>query len=324
MRGEGTKTSTELYGLKPGAEDFPLMIPLSLSMACNARCPICPYVVDPSIPAKYKTAPYMPVDLFKRIADEAGCYHSYLRLSGREPTLHPLFVSLVRYAKGAGCRVGLITNGSLLTPDLGIALLECGIDSIEVSTDAADAITYSRIRVGLHFDTLLSNMMQLVRLRDRLQSSTAIIASVVNQQALSGKLDEVISFWSKIVDNVQVRKYLTWGFLDSSKSGDDSPYLNEYTPCPFPFERLNIDPLGDISLCGYDIGFDKAVLGNVYKQSIAEVWHGEEIKRIRSLMLDRKWDELPLCKDCTDRKFRSWDYNIWKIYKDARRRNDKQ
>ena len=322
MHGNRTEAKTKVYSLKPGAEDFPLMIPLSLSMVCNARCPICPYVVDPSIPAKYKTVPYMPVDLFKKIADEASCHNSYLRLSGREPTLHPSLVSLVEYAKDVGrnCKVGLITNGSLLTSALGVLLVDNEIDSIEVSVDAADTETYSRVRVGLDFDTMLSNVRQLVRWRDKFHSRTIIIASVINQKETSDKIDSIVSFWSKIVDNVQVRKYLTWGFLDTSKSGNDSPYLDEDTPCPFPFERLNIDPLGDISLCGYDIGFDKAVLGNVYKQSIASVWHGDELKRIRSLMLEKKWDKLPLCKKCTDRKFRSWDYTVWKVYKDARRR----
>ena len=144
-----------------------------------------------------------------------------------------------------------------------------------------------------------------------------IIVSVVDQKLNTSKIESIRAFWSEIVDNVQVRKYLTWGFLNPDQGGERSPYLDDDTPCPFPFERLNIDPLGDISLCGYDIGFD-VVLGNVYTQSIASVWHGEKLSQIRELMLERRWAELPLCHTCTDRRYRSWEYNIYKVWEEAR------
>ena len=308
----------ETFGFKPGAEAFPLMLPLSFSMAtCNARCPICPYVNNPSLSSRYRKVRFMPPALFERIADEAGPHQAILRLSGRESTMHPDLVDCVWYAKQKGAGVGLITNGFLLSHPMSAYLLESGIDSIEISVDAADAETYSQIRVGLDFDTVLRNVRQLVALRDKARAPTVIIVSVVDQQLNTSKIESIRAFWSEIVDNVQVRKYLTWGFLNPDQGGERSPYLDDDTPCPFPFERLNIDPLGDISLCGYDIGFD-VVLGNVYTQSIASVWHGEKLSQIRELMLERRWAELPLCHTCTDRRYRSWEYNIYKVWEEAR------
>ncbi len=56
----------------------------------------------------------MPEAIFKKIADESGPHGAYLRISGGgEPMLHPQATELLVYAKSKGCKIGLITNGSL-------------------------------------------------------------------------------------------------------------------------------------------------------------------------------------------------------------------
>lgn len=304
------------YGFKPGAKYFPLMVVLAVSMACQGKCPCCPYVNDPRIVEKYRDAMFMPVTLFEKIANETGKHSAWLRLSGREPLLHPLMIKLIEYAKKVGCKVALNTNGMGLDIKTVDRLLACNTDCIIVSVDAADITTYSKVRPGLDFPKLVAQVTYLKATRDLMKAETNIIASVVHQAEIKGKLNAIVSFWEMFTDKVMVRKYLTWGFLDPSQAGDPTPYLADDTPCPFPFERLNIDSRGDVALCGYDIAFDYP-LGNIYSQSIEEVWQGEEFTRARAAMLQGKWDDLPLCKGCTDRKYRSWEYNIWSAMEDA-------
>src|SRR4030042_1647517 len=101
------------FKIKEGAEEFPLMVVLSVTYVCNSRCPGCPYT-NSTIRETYKDASFMPADLFKKIADECGKYGAYLRLSGGgEPLLHPQMVDLIEYAKSKGAKIGLITNGSV-------------------------------------------------------------------------------------------------------------------------------------------------------------------------------------------------------------------
>lgn len=131
------------YGLRPEAAEFPMMLVLSFVYPCNAECPHCPYT-NSNIRDSYKDVPYMPDDVFKKIADEAGQYGAYLRISGGgEPMLHPHAVELLTYAKRVGCKIGLITNGSAFTEKNSRALLDAGVDMIEFSVDARDAETYS-------------------------------------------------------------------------------------------------------------------------------------------------------------------------------------
>ena len=309
----------EVFSVKAGAEEFPLMVVLGVSYVCNSKCPACPYTQS-TIRKSYKDTPFMGECTFKRIADECGKYNSFMRLSGGgEPLLHPLILYLIEYAKFAGAKVGLITNGSKLTTSVADRLLAISIDVIEVSADAANLSTYQRVRPGLDFELLVKNTLYLVGERNRLQSPTKIVASIVNQKALDGKLDSTITFWKGIVDEVQVRKYLTWGIGDSKQSGDSTPYLKERVPCPFPFERLNIDTRGDVTFCGFDIA-SETNFGNVNETTIKDIWVGSKFSSWRRLLLEGRYEEIDICKKCPDWRYRSWNYNYWSLLSKAERK----
>lgn len=302
--------------MRPEALEFPMMCVLSFVYVCNAQCPSCPYT-NSTIRADYADRPYMNEDTFKLIADQCGQHGAWVRISGGgEPMLHPKAVELMEYAKKAGAKVGLITNGSRFTEESSRRLLESQIDMIEFSVDAGDPGTYATVRKGLHWDTLLANIRRMMTLRNSMKSATKIIASGVNQEGVD--IEEVAKFWDPIVDNFQKRKYLTWGINDPSKSADPTPYLapGKRIPCPFIFERLNIDSRGKVMVCGFDIGA-KTDMGNVHEKSIHDIWHGEALQYYRTMHLEGKGTEIELCGNCPDWKYRSWQHNYWKIVRTA-------
>jgi len=306
----------ESYGIRADAVEFPMMCVLSFTYVCNAKCPNCPYT-NSEIRSDYKDRPFMAEDTFKIIADQCGKYGAWVRISGGgEPMLHPQAVELVEYAKKVGAKVGLITNGSRFDEENSSRLLAADVDMIEFSADAADAVTYGRVRRGLKWETLVTNVQRMMQLRNDLKSKTKIIASGVNQEGVD--IDAVSRFWEQIVDNFQKRKYLTWGINDPSKSADPAPYLppEERVPCPFIFERLNIDSRGKIMVCGFDIA---AVtdMGNVHEKSIKEIWHSDSFEYYREKHLAGKGDDIELCRNCPDWKYRSWKHNYWKIVNKA-------
>jgi radical SAM protein with 4Fe4S-binding SPASM domain len=303
------------YGVREEASEFPMMVVLSFIYVCNTKCPNCPYN-NSDIRETYKDAMIMPDDIFKQIADECGEYHSLLRLSGGgEPMLHPRAVDLMLYAKKKGCKVGLITNGSNFSKDSLTALMEANIDAIEFSIDAGDPETYSVVRPGLDWDNLCQNVNMAVEIRNKHKYETKIICSIINQEGVD--VDAAEEYWSKIVDKVQVRKYLTWGYNDDN-SADSAPYLppEERLPCPWLFERLNVDSRGDVTLCGEDIAFDEK-FANIKDKSIKEIWNGSEFKLFRDKHINRLGRDIEICAQCPDWQFRSWKYNYWKVLKDA-------
>jgi radical SAM protein with 4Fe4S-binding SPASM domain len=313
----------KIYGIRQEAQAFPMMCVLSFVYVCNAKCPNCPYT-NSQIRAEYKDHPFMKEATFKLIADQCGEYGAWVRISGGgEPMLHPKAVELIVYAKKVGAKVGLITNGSLFSAESSTQLLKAQTDMIEFSVDAGDPETYGKVRKGLKWGTLLENVKQIVKLRNLLKSSTKIIASGVNQVDVD--IDAVAKFWGPLVDNFQKRKFLTWGINDPSKSADPTPYLSpsEMIPCPFVFERLNIDSKGKVMVCGFDIA-GKTDMGNIHEKSIKEIWHGEGFEYYRQMHLKKRGAEIELCKDCPDWQYRSWKHNYWKIVKNAEKKRKSQ
>lgn len=304
------------YCIRPEAKEFPMMCVVAFIYTCNAKCPSCPYT-NSNIREDYKDNLLMDERTFKIIADQCGEYKAWMRITGGgEPMLHPKAVELMEYAKKTGAKIGLITNGSKFTEKNIHRLIEANVDMIEFSVDAGDSDTYARIRKGLDWDILLKNVKRTVKLRNKLKSSTKIIASAINQTGVT--IEEVQKFWSSIVDNFQKRKYLTWGINDPSKSNDTLPYLppEQFIPCPFIFERLNIDSRGKVTVCGFDIAA-KTDMGNVHEKSISEIWRGERFGYYRKLHLLHKGYKIKLCKNCPDWKYRSWKHNYWKIVDNA-------
>ncbi len=305
----------DAYGMREQAQEFPMMVVLSFIYVCNAGCPNCPYN-NSDIRRAYKDAMLMPEDVFKRIADECGVYNSLLRLSGGgEPMLHPKAVELIQYALEKGCRVGLITNGSRFSETNLRSIIEAGIDAIEFSVDAGDPETYALVRPLLDWEALNRNVKTALAIRNELKAPTRIVASIINQQGVDVAAAQ--GYWEKIVDKVQVRKFLTWGY-NEDHSADATPYLppEERLPCPWLFERLNIDSRGDVTLCGEDIAFGEK-FANIMERSIKEIWQGKEFTRFREKHLGRKGDEIPICSRCPDWQYRSWQYNYWKVLQDA-------
>jgi len=303
------------YGLREDAEVFPMMLVISFVYVCNAHCPNCPYN-NSDIRSDYADALFMPENIFKKIADESGPYKAYLRLSGGgEPMLHPMAVELITYAKKRGAKIGLITNGSRFTKENLTALIGASIDVIEFSVDAGNEKTYKSVRPGLDWEKLNRNVNYAIDIREKAGAATRIIASVINQKGVDVKSAE--KYWSRLVDKVQVRKYLTWGY-NKNESADNSPYLpvDQRVPCPWLFERLNIDSRGDVTLCGEDIAFENK-FANVMEKPIKDIWLGPELSEFRKKHLEKRGDEIPICRGCPDWQYRSWKYNYWKVIEDA-------
>lgn len=310
------------YGLREEAKEFPMMLVLSFVYVCNAKCPNCPYN-NSDIRNTYKDALFMSEEVFTKIADECGLHKAYLRISGGgEPMLHPRATELMVYAKKTEARIGLITNGSLFSEENLGELIGAGIDVIEFSADAGDEETYKRVRPGLNWEKLNKNVRMAVDIRDKLHAETKIIVSIINQEGVDVPSAE--AYWREVVDKVQIRKYLTWGY-NEDHSADDTPYLppEERIPCPWLFERFNIDSRGDVTLCGEDIAF-KEKFANVLEKSIQEIWHGPEFSSFRERHLSGHGDDIPICSRCPDWQYRSWQYNYWKILNDAENKQSKR
>ena len=161
--------------------------------------------------------------------------------------------------------------------------------------------------------------------------TTRIVVSIIRQELIEGKLDEAVKFWLQEigVDEVITRKFLSWDDntnLPLGRALDPHLYAELPTekkePCVWPFERLNVDTLGRIALCGQDIAFRTAPLfPNANDVSIKEIWQGEAFNQYRRLHLTGRGAELSPCRGCSAWKagVRSWDHGWLKVLKNSGR-----
>lgn len=320
--------------------NFPDMVVIAVAYPCNAHCPNCPYTPENSeIRAKYGDAQFMSSELFMKIADECGeaarrkwlpgGVGSMIRITGGgEPMMHPYgMTKLIEYAKNVGARVYLNSNGSLFKQEDIDRLLACNVDNIEISVDAGDRDTYAVVRKGLDWDHLLETLRYMIQQRNLTRSLTTIEVSVINQDIVSGKVPEIEKFWYDLgVDNVIVRKFLTWGSstnIDPNSSADPLAYLDRDSgvPCPYPFHRLNVDSRGKVEVCGFDI-MGRTNMGNIKDQTIREIWQGTMFSWWRRKHQAGEGGDIPLCAECPDWKYRSWEHNYRKALKNAQIRRD--
>jgi radical SAM protein with 4Fe4S-binding SPASM domain len=213
--------------------------------------------------------------------------------------------------KKRGLVFGIITNGSLLVPEKSKALLDAGIDMLEFSVDAGTKEEYEKIRVGLKFETLLKNIDFILNYRDKIKCLTKVVVSIIDQPDRVD-VQKAKEFWeAKKVDNVMIRKWLTYGILEEERYSKEV-YLSpkNRVGCPYPWERMVILSNGKVTFCNFDVkDGDGYYMGDINQQSIKEVWGSPKFNQWRELAAKKEFEKIPLCAKCDDWKYKSWQYN---------------
>lgn len=280
----------------------PFSVRIENTNYCNGHCLMCPHST------MKRNSGTMSRPLYQKIINQMSRHRiAYLNLHNfGEPLIDPDFVWRIKYAKQAGInRISTNTNGQLLTPVLSKKIIQSGLDEIYFSLDAFTPKTYSQIRVGLDYRTVVSNIHHFVNLKKALRSSTPKITVDFLKTDLNQKETQpFISYWSKLVDHVCISEIHDW----SNKTKVSKNYLYQnyvsqsQTPCRLPFTELLINWDGVVSLCCQDTD-GEVILGNANKEPLLSIWQNSKFQKVRRTHLSLKINHLPLCQNCKLRTF---------------------
>lgn len=104
---------------------------------------------------------------------------AHVELQGEgEPMLHARFFDMVEECCVRGIRVGIITNGSLLTKERIERLLASDVSSVHVSMESSKPAQFAAIRGGL-FEKVRNGLEQLVARRNELGLRRPVIGLTV-------------------------------------------------------------------------------------------------------------------------------------------------
>lgn len=297
-RGEGWEDAYKTYRTnwsqfpkQRQVSDYPLLVDLELSSVCNLNCPMC-YTISSEF-QKHVKAKLMDFDLFKRVIDEIAGHVPAIRLSLRgEAFLHKRFVDCVRYAKEKGIpEVSSLTNGALLTGTFLEDVVDAGIDWLTVSIDGIGE-TYEKIRKPIKFAEIVSHIKE--------------IHDYKKQRGLHRPVIKVQGIWPAIRENPQayydtfapITDLIAFNPLIDYRHRDEHVVHVENFSCPQPYQRLVIGSDGLVLKCSNDEA-NMEIIGDINKQNVHDVWHGEAMQSLRKMMLEPNgFMQSGLCRQC--------------------------
>lgn len=270
---------------REAAPRLPEILQIEATNHCNAKCVFCPRDL------MERKQGIMDMALFRKIVDDASALRiPCVRLHNYgESFIDKEIVEKIRYAKAQGIReVGLISNGSLLPEATSRAVVDAGLDVINISVDAAGKETFERTRVGLKYDRVMANIEGLVRVRREAGASRPkLILSFVRQNN-SDDERAFIETWSRVADKIHVTDLHNWA---GTLNGESDVRF----PCYRPWLTFTVLWDGRVSLCCAD--FDgKVILGDLRTSTLAEVWNSEAFRAARRAHLDHGGPDI--CRGC--------------------------
>lgn len=301
---EYLKQSFELYSyFKGGLSDViplaPLHIYIEPTNICNLNCLHC---ARWSIKRKLQ---HMELSVFTEAINQIKKvgWNPRITLTGQgEPLLHREIMDFVRLAHDNGIFVSIISNGTVLTEELGVKLIKAGLDRMQFSFDSVDKKVYEGIRRGSNYEKTLKNILDFVALNEKMGHPCYVSIASVQSKKVADKKEEFVKFWEKYpVDNVFLAPLSN--LQGKSNLKDQAKNQGERQLCILPWLSMSIKTDGSIVGCAHDYN-DSYVLDKVVDSDIKEVWNGKKIKFLRSSLLKQEFEFFKKiehnCEECNN------------------------
>jgi len=235
----------------------------------------------------------------------------YLHKDG-EPLLHPRIAEMLYYIKKARPhnRIFLSTNAVFLNMDISKAIIDSGVDILRVSASGANPETYLKVHGVDDYEVVKENVISFLELKKKMGATKPLVRMQII--ACSHTLNEIESYrrmWKVYDVEVTTKSFMTWGgkkrdpIVDWKRDGRH-PCIDLWT-----MPAINWD--GTVSICSLDWN-QSAIIGDLNKQTLKEIWNGELIRRYRKLHLQNRYGKAGICGPCVE-----WQSNrkiFWRNY----------
>jgi MoaA/NifB/PqqE/SkfB family radical SAM enzyme len=174
----------------------PILGTLVTNYDCNLRCRMCRLPEGGRLLRREAGNPLSTEEMKSVIDGFADLGTKGIGFTGGEPLLRPDLFLLLRHARKRGMLTHLNTNGTLMDEAAAQAILDAGVDSLNISLDGATRGTHDRIR-GV--PGAFARTVEAIRRLDRMRKEA--------RSALRTKVVAVLS--EENID--EVREYLLMG-----------------------------------------------------------------------------------------------------------------
>jgi len=271
--------------------ELPPRVLLDLATKCNLRCPMCPVWGSEETNAIDSVVGIMDLAASRRLLDELMAAKPLVQpnMYG-EPLLAPKLRERIADMKARGMSIAMNTNGLTLKDDLARYFVEQQVDSVMFSIDAVTKETLKKVRGIDKLEKIESAVFRMLRARGDAEKPRVGVSFTI-QDTNKHETDEFVKRWVGAVDVVRM------GIIFENGTFPDMVAPPVRLPCPAVYNTLPVHNDGTVTVCCLD-GFKHTNMGNVFKDGLAAVWHGEELAKVRYFHETGQWDKLPFCKGC--------------------------
>ena len=282
----------------------PFELHLELTNLCNANCVFCPYQFQT------RETEFMSDDVLRKAVSD------YVAIGGGSVGLTPIvgdalidpkFLERVRYLRSLPQidRIWLTTNCILLDRFGVEAILRSGIDALNVSTAGFEAEMYQRVYRNGSYQRMRRNVTELVRRNSELGEPVAITIALRPDRPLQAVMADP-DFQPLLAFRPQLD--FTWSFTSAN-----GRITREILPaamklrlvtrrpeaCVNTYNGPIVLPDGTVMGCSCVAAMDALkdlAIGNIMQSPLAEIWSGEQIRRLRASF--QSGDLNPTCAGC--------------------------
>ncbi len=323
--------SKNISGQAPGGErtklaevlplDTPFVIQIFPIYACNFKCNYCIFSIDKEKRGFISDKIIMDFDLYKKCIDDIAEFPNkvkVLRFVGiGEPLLHRNIAEMVSYAvlKDVANTVEVLTNASLLTPELSDSLISAGVERLVVSIQGTTKEKYQNVSgINIDFERYIENLRYFFNNKGDAQMYIKIVDSALDDKEDEKKFYKLFGdFCDTIAIEHTVPMHAEINYQNVIKD-KDMPFtqfglpVSEVRICPQPFFTLQINPDGKVVPC-YSWEYPE-IIGDCNNQSVRDIWNGEKFQNFRHTMLDGIKNSCEACTNCNMIKYRLFQEDV--------------
>lgn len=270
--------------------ELPRKLTLEITNHCNLSCPHCYRAV------MKRPIGFMQLDLIKKIASQLReVPYCELKIVGLgEPALHPQFDEILEILRPVTPKSALYTNGILFVKMAPEAIIESGVRLIVVSIDGTDRESFDRHRPGGDYDRLWKDLHRFREVRNTLgrRRPTIEIRHVIHPGETSADLERFRRRVHEVSDTVKFN-YVIPIERDAQREA------RSYKGCRDIFREMYVEWDGRVPLCGYvSLHRDAIWIGNAAETPLNELWRHPELEKIRGHHENKRYAEIPFCRNC--------------------------
>jgi spiro-SPASM protein len=236
------------------------------------------------------------------LARQLAAYDDRLLFLGGhgDPLLHSEFPDICRRIRAAGvCGLGVATPLMELPEPALDALVDGGVDVVEVQLDANSAATYRHVHNADAFERVLSNVERIQAARRTHESPEPLVVGSLTRCAAT--LDELEAFferWIRATGAAVIRGYNEYcGLLPADSVLAMTPPTRG--PCRRLDRRMMLLADGRAVLCSQDVTGAMS-LGTWTSDALTDLWRGAVLRDARESHSRLAFDNYPLCMRCAE------------------------